>query len=397
MSTFDAVEQAEKPASQDGGVSFAGRRGPLLSLVLKNTLLTIVTLGIYRFWAKTWIRQYFWNNVRIAGDLVEYVGLAKELFIGFLIAIAVLFPLGIIYNIVAALLVSAPEWWQAVWGLTYASVIFLLIQFAIYRMLRYRLTRTVWRGIRFGLDGSTTQFVLLALGWTILTLLTLGLALPWMRVALTRYRINNARYGSTKFEFDGSGRALIGVWLINYAILIAAAVSFATLPPLGFLLVAVAIFVFTFYRVREFRYFVGATSIAGVTFVSFANTTRIFWMYGLMLIAMFAGIFIIFIIVGAAVGFTSAASGIQAVPDLSSLEAGFEAAPGLWIGIAIAVPLAFVLSQRVVLALLFQHPLMVHICTTLTISDPAVLDQVVRSTEPTPGFGEGLADAFDVG
>ena len=99
MSTFEAVELAAGPDRRRGDVTFVGRRGPLLTLVLKNSLLTILTFGIYRFWAKTWIRRYFWNNVRIAGDAVEYTGQAKELFIGFLIAVAVLFPLTTLYNI----------------------------------------------------------------------------------------------------------------------------------------------------------------------------------------------------------------------------------------------------------------------------------------------------------
>ena len=87
----------------------------------------------------------------------------------------------------------------------------------------------------------------------------------------------------------------------------------------------------------------------------------------------------------------------QAAGDLSSLGAGFESDPGLWIITVISVVLALVLGFRATVAVLLQHPLMVHICSTLAISDPTRLDQVVRSTEAPPSFGEGLADAFDVG
>lgn len=34
-------------------VAFDDRRGPLFRLVLKNIVPTILTTGIYRFWAKT--------------------------------------------------------------------------------------------------------------------------------------------------------------------------------------------------------------------------------------------------------------------------------------------------------------------------------------------------------
>lgn len=397
MSTFGRLERPTEPDIRFGEISFVGRRVALLFLALKNTVLTILTFGIYRFWAKTWIRRYFWNNVRITGDSVEYVGQARELFIGFLIAIAILFPLATVYELFSALFLGAADWVQAAWSLVYVLAIFALIQVAIYRAFRYRLTRTTWRGIRFGLDGSVISYMLLAIGWSLLTILTLGLAFPWMRVALTRYRINNARYGSTKFEFDGSGRALIGVWLINYVILIAAAVSFGTFPPLGFLFTAAAIFVFILYRVREFRYFVGATTIAGVTFESFAETSRVFWIYALTGVVLLVGTSAIFLLVGAVAGITSISSVNQAANDLSSLGAGVESDPGLWIVVVIAVVLALVLGFRAAVAVLLQHPLMVHICSTLAISDPARLDQVVRSTEVPPSFGEGLADAFDVG
>ena len=397
MSTFGRLEHPTEPDIRFGEISFVGRRVVLLFLALKNTVLMILTFGFYRFWAKTWIRRYFWNNVRITGDSVEYVGQARELFIGFLIAIAILFPLATVYELFSALFLGAPDWAQAAWSLVYVLAIFALIQVAIYRAFRYRLTRTTWRGIRFGLDGSVSSYVLLALGWSLLTILTFGLAFPWMRVALMRYRINNARYGSTKFGFDGSGRALIGVWLINYLILIAAAVSFATFPPLGFLFVAAAIFCFIFYRVREFRYFVDATTIAGVTFESFAETPRVIWICVLTGIVVFVGIAAIFLLVGAVAGITSISSATQAASDLSSLDVGFEANPGLWTIIVISVVLALVLGFRATVAVLLQHPLMVHICSTLAISDPARLDQVVRSTETPPSFGEGLADAFDVG
>ena len=397
MSTFGAIEHRSEPDTRFGEISFVGRRFVLLSLALKNTVLMILTFGFYRFWAKTWVRRYFWNNIRITGDSVEYVGQARELFIGFLIAIAILFPFATVYELFSALFLGAPDWAQAAWGLVYVLAIFALIQVAIYRAFRYRLTRTTWRGLRFGLDGSVVSYVLLAFGWGLLTVFTLGLAFPWMRVALMRYRINNARYGSTKFEFDGSGRALIGVWLVNYAILIAAAVSFGTFAPLGFLFVAAAIFVFIFYRVREFRYFVGATTIAGVTFESFVETPRVIWICALTGIVLLVGMAAIFLIVGAVAGFTSVSSVTQAAGDLSSLDAGFNSDPGLWIVALISVVLALVLGFRATVAVLLQHPIMVHICSTLAISDPTRLDQVVRSTEARPSFGEGLADAFDVG
>jgi len=57
----------------------------LFRIHLVNYFLTIVTLGFYRFWARTRIRKYMWSHVEFEGSRFEYTGTAKELFYGFLI------------------------------------------------------------------------------------------------------------------------------------------------------------------------------------------------------------------------------------------------------------------------------------------------------------------------
>ena len=51
---------------------------PLLWLLLRNLLLTIITVGIYRFWAKTRVRQFFWRHTKLLGDRLEYLGTGGE-------------------------------------------------------------------------------------------------------------------------------------------------------------------------------------------------------------------------------------------------------------------------------------------------------------------------------
>ena len=40
-------------------VGFFGRWGSLFGILMMNALLGLITLGIYRFWARTRLRQYF--------------------------------------------------------------------------------------------------------------------------------------------------------------------------------------------------------------------------------------------------------------------------------------------------------------------------------------------------
>src|SRR5882724_2319293 len=78
-------------------VSFTGRNGDFRRLVVRGALLELITFGFYRFWLTTDIRRHLWSHTEIDGDALEYSGRGKELLFGFLIALAVLGPLFLIY------------------------------------------------------------------------------------------------------------------------------------------------------------------------------------------------------------------------------------------------------------------------------------------------------------
>ncbi len=393
-------ETAATPAGAAGPVEFTGARGPLFRLLLKNAFFNVVTLWIYRFWAKTWVRRYFWNNIRINGDPLEYTGLPSELFIGFLIVLGVLVPLGMVYEGARVVLESAPEAAQSTVDIAYTLVVFVLIQVAFYRMWRYRLTRTTWRGIRFGLDGSTWRFLGLSIGWSLLSVVTLGMAYPWMRVALMRYRIQYTRFGQTRFDFAGSGKALFGPFLLAFGLPVALTLAFlAANPDLGralmdspatgaeveipavevrasaLLIVWLAVpFLYIWYRVREFRYMVGCTRFADVSFRSAARSSRIIWMSVLT--------------VAAIIGLAGVVFGGMVAMVVDSPAFGFT----IPLVVLLYISLTPVLSY-----LILRYEIAAHVCRTLKISDMAAFDRVIQSTEDVPATGEGLADAFDVG
>ena len=396
------LERRQSPGSAGaaGPVEFTGQRGPLFKLLVKNAFFNLLTLWIYRFWAKTWIRRYFWNNVRIDGDPLEYTGLPSELFIGFLIILGILVPVGMAFEGVRIVLESASDAAQSAVDIAYSLVIFVLIQVAFYRMWRYRLTRTTWRGIRFGLDGSTWHFLGLSIGWTLLSVVTLGLAYPWMRIALLRYRIQHMRFGQTRFDFAGSGKALCGPFLLAFGLPVALTVAFVAVnPDLGgtvvdsltagaepeftnvevrapaLLLVWLAVpFLYIWYRVWEFRYMVGCTGFADVSFASAARSAWIIWMSVLT--------------VGAVIGVGALVFGV--VFALAAEGPGF----GFIIPLVVVL---YIIVAPILSYVILRYEIVAHVCRTLEISDMAAFGRVVQSTEDVPATGEGLADAFDVG
>src|SRR5438045_337446 len=78
-------------------VAFSGDRANFINLVTRGAGLELVTLGFYRFWLITDTRRHLWANTEIDGDAAEYTGRAKELLIGFLIALAILVPVYLAY------------------------------------------------------------------------------------------------------------------------------------------------------------------------------------------------------------------------------------------------------------------------------------------------------------
>ena len=69
---------------------FSCDNSKLFWLVVWTGALTVVTLGIYRFWARTRLRRYIWSSIMPGGDSFEYTGTGLEKFLGFLIALVFL-------------------------------------------------------------------------------------------------------------------------------------------------------------------------------------------------------------------------------------------------------------------------------------------------------------------
>ena len=144
-------------------VSFSGDRGEFRRLIVRGTGLELITVGFYRFWLATDIRRHLWSNTDIGDDAAEYTGPGKELLLGFLFALAILVPIYLVYFLIGL---------EAERAKAFASIplflfFYLFGQFAIYRARRYRLTRTVWRGVRFWMSGSGWAYAARAALWGI--------------------------------------------------------------------------------------------------------------------------------------------------------------------------------------------------------------------------------------
>src|SRR3954463_12626695 len=177
---FVAPVEVPPPPAPPTGARFTGNERAFWRLLIRGAVLLLVTLGIYRFWLATDVRRFLWSNTEIAGDGLEYIGTARELVLGFLIAIALLVPINVAFFLAAFSRGIIGQ----ISGLLALAALALLGQFAVYRARRYRLTRTVYRGIRFHQTGSAWRYSVCAIFWWAMVALTLGLAYPWAQASL---------------------------------------------------------------------------------------------------------------------------------------------------------------------------------------------------------------------
>src|SRR6056297_4057998 len=223
---------------------YHGERKPLFNLAFKTALLTALTLGIYRFWAKTRIRKYIWSSVVGEGDAFEYTGTGLEKFIGFLMAIVILAVyLGIVQMILfyfGLTLFSEPSTQAEMIAqmlaiyITFFAVV-PLIFFAQYRARRYKLARSRWRGVRFGMENGAWGYALRAIGHWLLTIVTLGILLPRQTFWLEKYKTDRSWYGDGRFVQEGRWSALYPAMthlLIGVGFILAGGLALALQSPL---------------------------------------------------------------------------------------------------------------------------------------------------------------------
>ena len=201
-------------SDREGSVSFAADRGELLGIMVRGYLGMLPTLGLYRFWMVTAKRRFYWSHTEVDGDALEYTGNARQLLIGFLMAVVVFVP---VYGLFFFLSTQSSDLLLIGYCIV-GVVLWFLIGYAIYRSRDFKLSRTLWRGIRFDQKGSAIGYALRRFGWSVLMVLTIGLVYPFLAGNLWSYRYRNTWFGDRQFSFTGSWRTVAGPYYAIYGI-----------------------------------------------------------------------------------------------------------------------------------------------------------------------------------
>lgn len=215
-------------------IKFYGDGAKYFGILIVNVLLTIVTLGLYYPWARAKNLQYLYGETEFAGSRFTFHGTGKEMFKGFVKAIAILFILILAVN---AGKYSGNKFLGLIGLLIYLFGILLLIPLAIHGGLRYRMSRTSWRGIHFGYRGNLRELFGICLKGILLSIFTLGIYSSWFHCNLRKYLESNIRLGNCKFSFEGEGGDL---FLINIK---------------GFFLTIFTLGIYMFWYIRNLNHF----------------------------------------------------------------------------------------------------------------------------------------------
>ena len=203
-----SVASAPRPA-----LHYDGRLGELYSMFLTNILFTILTLGIYQFWAVTRFRRYLWSRMAHGGRRFAYTGTGGELFAGFLLAVLAIIAL---FATVVGIMWLLPPEWALLPVVPFYATIAVLAAGAIYAAQRYRLSRTTWAGIQGGMGGAAWRYGVRVILYGAAWVLSLFQLTPWVQVRLAEQRINASRFGATPFRFEGVARALYLPFLLTF-------------------------------------------------------------------------------------------------------------------------------------------------------------------------------------
>jgi uncharacterized membrane protein YjgN (DUF898 family) len=369
-STADSLAPYSEPPPEGEPLRFSTTIEPrrFFGLSLKNGLLNLITLTLYRFWGKTEVRQRVWRGIRLNDEAFEYTGRGVELFIGFLLALLVI---GLPFLIVIFGIQFTQHWAFGLALLPLYVGLFWLWGFGVFSAFRYMASRTTWRGVRFRLKGSASAYAWNYLLAIFLGGLTAGWFWPQAERQLASRVWEELRFGDRRLRFrmERSERfGIYGPFALGW---------FGTL--VGYIALSAAL--------------VAAAMAAGPSLQPSADGQPPVpsVLFTLMVYAVILAVSPIFLLIWApyqAALLRSIAAGVTL--DKSTFTLNVKAIPLWWLTVtnlfALLVSLGFLMPwvQARTARFLVQR---------LESTGTARLD-LARQAERGPGSGEGLADAF---
>ena len=358
----------DTPDQAGGAFGFDGTWKEYAPIAFTNLLLTIVTLGIYRFWATTRSRRYLWSRTRFIDDRLEWTGTGKELFFGFLMVLLILgLPFLFLQFGVQALAMRGMGGMAAILGVAAFVVIFYFGGVARFRALRYRLGRTYWHGIRGGSNDNGFGYGVSYMWKNLVGMMALYLLVPWAMISLWNERWNKMSFGPHLFESDAKVAPVFKRFLLFY-------------------LAPFLILIMMFFVAGAVGGFFGGIGVR----TSYSPAIAV-----LVMVVAVIGIYVLLGLIALAYYSAFLREGIGSL-RLAGLKFDFEANTDDWLKLFFGDVLLVVCTLGIGLIFL-QYRHWKFFITHMEAYGEIDLDELTQSTTTLSKHGEGLLDALDVG
>lgn len=240
-------QQNSQVFTVDEKLKYDGQGLEMASLILKNIFLTVLTLGIYAAWGRTNQRRYLWGVTSFLGDRATYTGQGKELFKGWMRLVLIYIILVAVVNILSSVIHTGI-------GVLVGPLYLYLYALVLYGGSRYRLGRTTWRGVHFGVyrdKEQTKKFIHLIFKYALLSVFSLGFGLPVLFHEVRTFLTNRSFFGTNYFTYSAKRREYC---LLCYE---------------GFFLSVLTLGLYVpWFRANLLRFRLRHTSLAGLSFQS---------------------------------------------------------------------------------------------------------------------------------
>jgi uncharacterized membrane protein YjgN (DUF898 family) len=237
--------------SQAYQLEFKGQGANYFGILIVNAILIGITFGIYYPWARAKQLQYVYSHTTLNNESFHFSGTGAEIFKGFIKLIG-MYILFLIVIVLFTRFVGSP----ILTGIIVYLLLFAIIPFLIHGSLRYRMSRTSYRGIRFGYRGDRNELAMQFFKDILLSIVTLGIYSSWLQMNLRAYTHRHFRYGNVSFSNEARGADYF--WMVLK----------------GYLLTLVTLGIYSFWLQKDiFNYYINNMKLSqGDQHVEFEST-----------------------------------------------------------------------------------------------------------------------------
>lgn len=180
---------------------FTGNAKEYFGIWIVNTLLRIVTLGLYSPWAKVRKRRYFYGNTLLDGAPFDYLADPWAILKGWVVA-------GVFFG-----LYSFASKVNPIAASCLMLVFFGVFPWVVVRSRSFSLRNSTHRNIHFGFNTDYREAYRVFLWWQILVPFTGGILAPYLLYRQKRFLVENSRYGTTPFRFHATAGEYFRIFL----------------------------------------------------------------------------------------------------------------------------------------------------------------------------------------